>query len=110
VTGVCQFHLAELAKTENMPPMKGTSLPFSYNIGPRYEGLVRELVESGRYASASDVMRDSLRLLEQREEVRALELEHLRREYAEGKARGEPEEINPAEFLSELKAERAHLG
>ncbi|KQS83864.1 MULTISPECIES: type II toxin-antitoxin system ParD family antitoxin [unclassified Rhizobium] len=82
-------------------------MPSSYNIGPRYEGFVRDLVESGRYASASEVMRDSLRLLEQREEVRALELEMLKREYAEGKASGEPEKVDPVEFLEELKAERA---
>ncbi|AHG48080.1 CopG family transcripitonal regulator (plasmid) [Rhizobium leguminosarum bv. trifolii CB782] len=85
-------------------------MPSSYNIGPRYEGLVRELVESGRYASASEVVRDSLRLLEQREEMRALELEMLKREYAEGKASGEPEEVDPARFLQELKAERAARG
>lgn len=82
-------------------------MPSSYNIGPRYEGLIRELVESGRYASASEVMRDSLRLLEQREEIRALELENLRREYAEGKASGEPREVDPVAFLTELKAERS---
>lgn len=90
--------------------MKGIAMPSSYNIGPRYEGFVRELVESGRYASASEVMRDSLRLLEQREEIRVLELEKLKREYAEGKASGEPEEIDPAAFLQELKAERAARG
>lgn len=85
-------------------------MPSSYNIGPRYEGFVRELVESGRYASASEVMRDSLRLLEQREQLRALELENLKREYAEGKASGEPQEVDPAEFLRKLKAERAARG
>ncbi|PDT10063.1 type II toxin-antitoxin system ParD family antitoxin [Rhizobium sp. J15] len=85
-------------------------MPSSYNIGPRYEGFVRELVESGRYASASEVMRDSLRLLEQREQFRALELENLKREYAEGKASGEPQEVDPAEFLRKLKAERAARG
>lgn len=81
-------------------------MPSSYNIGDHYEGFVRKLVESGRYQSASEVMRDSLRLLEQREEERALELEFLRREYAEGKASGEPEEVDPEAFLEALKAER----
>ncbi|MFS8049607.1 type II toxin-antitoxin system ParD family antitoxin [Rhizobium sp. BR 314] len=81
-------------------------MPSSYNIGEHYEGFVRELVESGRYQSASEVMRDSLRLLEQREETRALELEYLRREYAEGKASGKPEDVDPVAFLKELKAER----
>ena len=82
-------------------------MPSSYNIGPHYEGFVRELVESGRYASASEVMRDGLRLLEQREEVRALELEQLRRTFADGKASGEGEAVDPVDFLKGLKAERS---
>lgn len=82
-------------------------MPSSYNIGSHYESLVRKLVESGRYASASEVMRDSLRLLEQREEVRALELEHLKRAFAEGKASGEGEAVDPVDFLKGLKAERS---
>lgn len=53
-------------------------MPSSYNIGPHYEDLVRELVESGRYASASEVVRDSLRLLEEREEQRKARLDALR--------------------------------
>ena len=82
-------------------------MPSSYDIGARYEVFVRELVESGRYASASDVMRDSLRLLEEREEIRATEIDNLKREYAEGKASGEPEDVDPVQFLKDLKAERA---
>lgn len=80
-------------------------MPSSYNLGSHYEDFLRKLVDSGRYASASEVMRDSLRLLEQREEDRALELEKLRREYALGKASGEAEEIDPHEFIRSLKAE-----
>ena len=82
-------------------------MPSSYNIGEHYEVFVRELVESGRYRNASDVVRDSLRLLEKHEKARALELEYLRREYAEGKASGAPEDVDPADFLKGLKAERS---
>ncbi|WP_192177914.1 type II toxin-antitoxin system ParD family antitoxin [Mesorhizobium amorphae] len=53
-------------------------MPASYSIGTHYETLVRELVESGRYASASEVVRDSLRLLEEREEQREAKLAALR--------------------------------
>ncbi|MDL2406145.1 type II toxin-antitoxin system ParD family antitoxin [Rhizobium calliandrae] len=81
-------------------------MPSSYNIGDHYEGFVRALVEGGRYASASEVLRDSLRLLEQREEVRALELEYLRREFAEGKASGELVDVDPDDFLKRLKFAR----
>lgn len=85
-------------------------MPASYSLGQHYEGFVRELVESGRYATASEVVRDSLRLLEQREKLRALEIENLRQAYLEGKASGEGEDVEPVAFLRELKAERSARG
>lgn len=68
--------------------------------------VIDRLVKSGRYQNASEVLRAGLRLVEQQEEVASLELDHLRREYALGKASGEPEEIDPEQFLNDLKAER----
>lgn len=65
-------------------------MPSSYTIGKHYEGFVAELVRSGRYASASEVMRDSLRLLEQQEAERQLKLEALREDIRLAKAGGEP--------------------
>ena len=59
-------------------------MPASYSIGSRYETLVRELVESGRYASASEVVRDGLRLLEEREEQREAKLAALREDIRKG--------------------------
>lgn len=59
-------------------------MPSSYNIGSRYETFVRDLVESGRYASASEVLRDGLRLLEEREEQRSAKLDALRGAIREG--------------------------
>jgi antitoxin ParD1/3/4 len=59
-------------------------VPASYNIGSRYETFVRGLVESGRYASASEVVRDSLRLLEDREEQRQAKLAALREDIRKG--------------------------
>ncbi|MGX5849448.1 type II toxin-antitoxin system ParD family antitoxin [Mesorhizobium sp. PL10] len=59
-------------------------MPASYSIGSRYEAFVRELVDSGRYASASEVVRDSLRLLEEREEQRQAKLAALREDIRKG--------------------------
>ncbi|RWC06227.1 MAG: hypothetical protein EOS07_01410 [Mesorhizobium sp.] len=47
---------------------------------------------------------------QQREELRALELEHLKRAYADGMASGKPVEVEPAEFIRGLKAERRARG
>ena len=59
-------------------------MPSSYTIGAHYEAFVREMVESGRYASASEVLRDGLRLMEEREQLRAIKLDALRQAIAEG--------------------------
>jgi antitoxin ParD1/3/4 len=47
-------------------------MPSSYTLGRRFEALVKELVDSGRYNNASEVLRDGLRLLEDREKLREI--------------------------------------
>lgn len=59
-------------------------MPSSYTLGTHYETFVRDLVESGRYATASEVLRDSLRLLEEKEKERQAKLEWLRNAIQEG--------------------------
>jgi antitoxin ParD1/3/4 len=75
-------------------------MPSSYTIGEHYEKFVRDLVDSGRYASASEVLRDSLRLMEEREVVRAAKLDWLKAEIAKG-FEGEPEPWDPEEAKRE---------
>ncbi len=77
-------------------------MPSSYNIGERYEGLIRQLVGSGRYASASEVVRDALRLMEEREEQRQVHLEALRDAIRDGMESGDP--IPAAEVFRDLMA------
>jgi antitoxin ParD1/3/4 len=43
-------------------------------------GLIEKLVESGRYQNASEVVRDSMRLLEEKEAAYQAKLEKLRAE------------------------------
>jgi antitoxin ParD1/3/4 len=65
-------------------PQKEIAMPSSYTIGEHYEKFVRDLVASGRYASASEVLRDSLRLLEDAEVLRGVRTEELRKLIQEG--------------------------
>jgi antitoxin ParD1/3/4 len=60
-------------------------MPSSYAIGPHFENLIKQKIESGRYSSASEVVRDALRLFEEHEELRATQLKNLRQQLQEGR-------------------------
>ena len=77
------------------------------NLPPEQAARIQRAVDTSGDPADGEIVREALRLWDQRAEVRALELETLKREYAEGKASGEPEEVDPVEFLKGLKAERA---
>jgi antitoxin ParD1/3/4 len=53
-------------------------MPSSYVIGEHFENFIKAQIQQGRYASASEVIRDGLRTLEEREQFRAMKLEALR--------------------------------
>ncbi|MDE2377775.1 type II toxin-antitoxin system ParD family antitoxin [Bradyrhizobium sp.] len=76
----------------------------SYTVGKHYETFIRSLVDSGRYATASEVMREGLRLVEEREERRKVKLEALRAVVQEGRDSGPVEEIEPRELIARVKA------
>ncbi len=50
------------------------------------EQLVHLKVQSGRYTSASEVVREALRLMEKRDQVQALQKDALRQKIAAGMA------------------------
>lgn len=59
-------------------------MPSSYVIGDHFEHFIRQQIESGRYASASEVVREALRTLEGRERLREIEIEEYRAKIREG--------------------------
>ena len=59
-------------------------MPSSYAFGDHFEQFIRKQVEVGRYASASEVVREALRVLEGRERLREIELEEYRAKIREG--------------------------
>ena len=54
------------------------------SLTPELVELVNGKVRSGMYHSASEVIREGLRLLKEQDEIRCIRLEHLRREVAIG--------------------------
>lgn len=56
------------------------------SLTPEFERLIQDRVKSGRYHSASEVVREALRLLQDRDEVRKLRLDEMRQRIAAGLA------------------------
>lgn len=56
------------------------------SLTPQLETLIQRKLESGLYHSASEVIREALRLLEERDAVQAAKLERLRSDLGEGVA------------------------
>lgn len=55
-------------------------MPSSFTLGAHFERFIKSQVSSGRYASASEVVRHSPRLLEEQDALRQARLEALRAE------------------------------
>lgn len=54
------------------------------SLTPQLEDFVKQKVEAGLYNSVSEVMREALRLLVERDVVKEMKLEALRRDLQEG--------------------------
>lgn len=54
-------------------------MPRSFSLGDHFERLVDRLVKNGRYNNASEVLREGLRALEDREREREKSVADLRR-------------------------------
>src|SRR5207244_10750561 len=59
-------------------------MTMNINLTPQLEELVREKVSSGRYNSASEVIREALRLMEEQDRLRTAKLAQLRQDIREG--------------------------
>lgn len=74
------------------------------SLTPELEKIVALKVESGMYNSASEVVREGIRLLQQRDEMREMKLAALRRDIEEGvKASEEGRTRNAGEVMAGIK-------
>lgn len=85
-------------------------MPRSYALGSHFESLIDQLVKGGRYNNASEVVREGLRLLEDREKLRQLKVEEIRRSIEASHRSGQPlsedEVFEPLEAACQAQAER----
>ncbi|MDT5155825.1 MAG: antitoxin ParD1/3/4 [Acidobacteriota bacterium] len=65
------------------------------SLTPELEELVNQKVESGLYNSASEVIREGLRLLKEQDDLRLIHREELRREVLKGYEQSQRGESRP---------------
>lgn len=77
------------------------------NLTPQLEEMVRAKVSSGLYTSASEVVREALRLMEEQDRMREAKLEELRREVRKGLESGPSAAWDAAALKKKARAQKA---
>lgn len=80
------------------------------SLAPQQASRIEAAVAAGSYASNSEVVREALRLWEQREEIRASELGKLKHAYVEGIASGPGRAIDAQFLIKGFKEKAAKRG
>ena len=76
------------------------------NLTPQLEELVRSKVSSGLYTSASEVVREALRLMDEQDRLRQAKLDELRREVRKGLDSGASEPWDASALKAKARARR----
>jgi antitoxin ParD1/3/4 len=77
------------------------------NLTPQLEDLVRAKVSSGMYTSASEVVREALRLMDEQDRLRQVRLDDLRRDVRKGLDSGKSEPWDAAALKAKARSVRA---
>jgi antitoxin ParD1/3/4 len=85
-------------------------MSMNVNLSPQLEAMVKAKVASGLYTSASEVVREALRLMEQQDQLRSLQLQQLRYDIQEGLASGTPTSWNPQDIKQDGRKRKASRG
>jgi len=79
----------------------------SISLTPELIDLIKAKVESGRYSSTSEVVREALRLLERADQQEVQRIKGLRRAWKEGIESGDAGEVDFVELRQAAKRELA---
>jgi antitoxin ParD1/3/4 len=86
------------------------SARMNVSLTPELEQLVHLKVQTGRYTSASEVVREALRLMEERDQVQALHKDEIRKKIAAGVASLRTgKSVDGDAFMAAMDAELAEL-
>jgi antitoxin ParD1/3/4 len=76
------------------------------NLTPRLEELVHAKVSAGLFSSASEVVREALRLMDDQDRLRQAKLDELRRDIRMGLESGPSQTWDAQEFKAKARAQR----
>jgi antitoxin ParD1/3/4 len=80
------------------------------SLTPELERLIHLKVQTGRYTSASEVVREALRLMEARDQMQALHKNEIRKQIAAGVASlRSGKSVDGDAFMAAMDAELAEL-
>lgn len=82
-------------------------MTMNVNLTPQLEEMVKKKVASGLYNSASEVVRDALRLMDEQDRLRAAKLEQLRQDIRAGLDSGDPTPWDAEEIKRDGRKRRA---
>jgi len=75
----------------------------SVTLGKHFEKMIEKSIKSGRYSSASEVIREGLRLVEEREKKISLLAEAIK----EGEKSGYIDNFDPKSYLAKLNKDHS---
>jgi antitoxin ParD1/3/4 len=76
------------------------------SLTPTLEKFVEEKVNSGLYTSASEVIREALRLLQEQDQIRRIKLEELQRDIQAGLTSGPAHPLIMENIKAKARARR----
>jgi antitoxin ParD1/3/4 len=85
-------------------------MPMNISLTPHLEEMIRSKIASGSYNSASEVVREALRLLEEEDQVRSLKLQKLRADVREGLDSGRSTVFDPQKIKRVGRQKRSVRG
>ena len=84
------------------------SFGMNVNLGTVFDKFIAELLKTGLYQSQSEVVREGLRLLKEREELKQIRLSELRKEIAVGSEQADRGEfVDGEETFAEIRRRSA---
>ena len=87
---------------------RGYVVRINVNLGAVFDKFIAQLLKTGMYQSQSEVVREGLRLLKEREDLKNLRLAELRKEIAIGSEQADRGEfIDGEETFAEIRRRSA---